>query len=51
IKFNPNIPTEECFTSPKRGRAHGIVYATKPLSYQGQLIDGFWIRFEDGKAV
>ena len=34
-----------------RGRAEGIVHATKPLSYQGQLIDGFWIRFKDGKAV
>ena len=51
IYFNPNIPTEECFISPKRGEAEGIVYATKPLSYQGQLIDGFWIRFEGGKAV
>ena len=49
--FNPNIPSEECFTSPKRGEAEGIVYATKPLSYQGQLIDGFWIRFHEGKAV
>ena len=51
IVFNPNIPTEECFISPKRGEAEGIVYATKPLSYQGQLIDGFWIRFHEGKAV
>ena len=49
--FNPNIPTEECFVSPMRGRAEGIVYATKPLSYQGQLIDDFSIRFEAGKAV
>ena len=51
IYFNPNIPTEECFISPKRGVAEGIVYATKPLSYQGQLIEGFSIRFENGKAV
>lgn len=51
IFFNPNIPTEECFTSPMRGKAEGIVYATKPLSYQGQLIEGFSIRFADGKAV
>ena len=51
IFFNPNIPTEECFISPKRGEAEGIVYSTKPLSYQGQLIDKFWIRFENGKAV
>ncbi len=51
IYFNPNIPTEECFISPKRGEAEGIVYSTKPLSYQGQLIDNFSIRFENGKAV
>ena len=51
IYFNPNIPSEECFISPMRGKAEGIVYASKPLSYQGQLIEGFWIRFENGKAV
>lgn len=51
IVFNPNIPSEECFISPKRGEVEGIVYATKPLSYQGQLIDGFWIKFHQGKAV
>ena len=51
IYFNPNIPSEECFTSPKRGRAEGIVYATKPLSFMGQLIDNFWIRFKEGRAV
>lgn len=49
--FNPNIPSEECFTSPMRGKAEGIVYATKPLSYSGELIENFWVRFENGKAV
>ncbi len=51
VFFNPNIPTEECFISPMRGKAEGIVYATKPLSYQGQLIENFSVRFENGKAV
>ncbi|MCR5324113.1 MAG: aminopeptidase [Lachnospiraceae bacterium] len=51
IYYNPNIPTEECFISPMRGKAEGIVYATKPLSYQGELIEGFYVRFENGKAV
>lgn len=51
IFFNPNIPTEECFISPKKGEAEGIVYSTKPLSYQGQLIENFSVRFENGKAV
>ena len=51
IYFNPNIPTEECFISPMRGKAEGIVYATKPLSYQGQLIENFHFRFENGRIV
>ena len=51
IFFNPNIPTEECFISPMKGQAEGIVYATKPLSYQGQLIEDFSIRFREGRAV
>ena len=37
--FNPNIPSEEIFISPKAGEAEGIVYSTKPLSYQGELIE------------
>lgn len=51
IFYNPNIPTEECFTSPMRGQAEGIVYSTKPLSYHGQMIEDFSVRFEQGKAV
>ena len=34
-----------------KGKAEGIVYSTKPLSYQGQLIDKFFMRFEEGKVV
>lgn len=49
--FNPNIPSEEVFTSPMRGEAEGIVYASLPLSYNGKLIENFSIRFEGGKAV
>lgn len=51
VTFNPNIPTEECFVSPCRGKAEGVVYATKPLSYRGQLIENFWFRFENGKVT
>ena len=49
--FNPNIPTEEAFVSPMKGEAEGVVYSSRPLSYGGQLIDKFWIRFHEGKAV
>ena len=51
IFFTCNIPTEECYISPMRGKAEGIAYATKPLSYQGELIENFSVRFENGKAV
>lgn len=49
--FNPNIPSEEVFTSPRAGRVEGIVYSSKPLSYNGQLIDEFSVKFKDGKVV
>lgn len=51
IYYNPNIPSEEVFTSPLAGKAEGIVFSTKPLSFQGQLIENFSIRFENGKVV
>ncbi len=51
LPFDANIPSEECYTSPMRGKAEGIVYATKPLSYNGELIEDFSVRFENGKAV
>lgn len=51
LEYFPNIPTEECFTSPLKGKAEGIVYGTKPICSNGQLIEGFWIRFHEGKAV
>ena len=51
IFFNPNIPTEECFISPKRGLAEGIVYSSMPWCYRGQIIDKFWLRFENGRVV
>lgn len=49
--FNPNIPSEEVFISPERGKAEGIVYSVMPLSYRGELIENFSIKFENGKAT
>lgn len=49
--YHPNMPTEEVFISPMAGKCEGTVVATKPLSYQGQLIDKFSVTFENGKAV
>ena len=50
VDFNPNIPSEEIFTSPRAGDAEGILYAVKPLSWSGALIENFWIRFENGRV-
>jgi aminopeptidase len=49
--YNPNIPTEEIFTSPKAGVAEGIVYSSMPLSWRGEIIDNFSLRFENGRVV
>jgi aminopeptidase len=51
IVCNPNIPTEEVFTTPHRDRVSGTVRSTKPLAYQGTLIEDIAVRFEDGKIV
>lgn len=51
IYFNPNMPTEEIFTSPKRGEAEGTVYSAMPLVNNGTVIDNFSITFKDGRAV
>ncbi|MBP3729578.1 MAG: aminopeptidase [Lachnospiraceae bacterium] len=51
VYFDPNIPTEECFCMPEKTGTEGIVYASKPLEYQGRVIEGFWMRFEKGKVV
>jgi aminopeptidase len=51
IICNPNIPTEEVFTTPHARRVSGHVISSKPLSYQGSLIDGIAVRFEEGRIV
>jgi aminopeptidase len=51
IVCNPNIPTEEVFTTPHCRRVSGHVVSSKPLSYQGSLIDNIAVRFEDGRIV
>ena len=48
---NPNIPTEEVFTTPHAAKVEGKVRATKPLAHQGTLIEGIEMRFEAGRAV
>ena len=46
-----NFPTEEVFTSPDCRSAEGIVFSSKPLEYQGVIIDNFSIEFKEGKVV
>ena len=47
----PNIPTEEVFTTPHKDRVQGHARASKPLSYQGTLIEDIAVRFEAGRIV
>ncbi len=51
IVFNPNMPTEESFSMPEKKGVNGKVVATKPLNYNGSLIEDFWLTFKDGKVV
>ena len=51
VFYIPNMPTEEVFTTPYAGKCEGTLVSTKPLSWNGQLIDDFSITFKDGKAV
>ena len=51
VTCNPNIPTEEVFTTPHALRVSGHASSTKPLSYQGSLIDNIRVRFEEGRIV
>ncbi|WP_058308755.1 aminopeptidase [Gracilibacillus massiliensis] len=50
VTFNPNIPTEEVFSMPHKYGVNGKVTSTKPLSFQGQLIENFTLTFKDGKV-
>lgn len=50
-EFLPNMPTEEVFTAPDFRRADGYVTSTKPLSYNGNIIEGIKVTFKDGQIV
>ena len=51
IICNPNIPSEEVFTTPHAYKVDGTVSSTKPLSYQGTLIDDIKVTFKEGKII
>lgn len=51
VSFMANMPTEEVFTAPLKTGVNGTVRSTKPLSYQGNLIEGFTLTFERGRIV
>ncbi|GIE92770.1 aminopeptidase [Paractinoplanes rishiriensis] len=51
IDYLPNIPTEEVFTSPDRGRADGVIRVTRPMVILGQLVTGLRVTFEGGTIV
>jgi len=51
VSFMANMPTEEVFTVPDRDGTNGYVSSTKPLSFGGNIIDGFKVTFENGRIV
>jgi aminopeptidase len=51
ITFTANLPTEEVFTMPHKDLVDGTITASKPLSYGGTLIEGFSLRFAEGRVV
>jgi aminopeptidase len=51
VAFSANLPTEEVFSLPHREKVDGVVHATKPLNYFGNLIENFSITFEKGRVV
>jgi len=51
VYFYPNIPTEEIFTAPKKDGVNGVVYGSKPLVYNGNVIDGLRFAFKNGRVI
>lgn len=51
VTFVANMPTEEVYTLPNKTGVNGYVSNTKPLVYQGNIIDDFTLTFEQGKIV
>lgn len=51
VIYNPNMPTEECFTSPNKYSANGVVYASKPLSVMGKVVSDFGFKFDKGNVI
>lgn len=51
VKFFPNIPTEEIFSAPHKNKVKGTLAATKPLIYEGSVIDDFYLTFKDGRIT
>ena len=51
VRYFPNMPTEEVFTSPDRMRVDGIVYSALPLAHAGNVVKNFWFKFEEGAVV
>lgn len=51
VEYEPNIPTEECFTTPDYRATEGVVKATRPFLINGVLIKGLELRFKEGEII
>lgn len=50
-EFVPNMPTEEVYSLVDRNKVEGKVFSSKPLAYNGNIIEDFWVEFKDGKVI
>lgn len=51
VMFMANLPTEEIFSAPDRNNINGVLYSALPLCDSGNIIDKFWLKFENGRIV
>jgi aminopeptidase len=51
LRFRPNLPTEEVFTTPDSRRADGVVRSTRPLAMSGTVVRDLELRFASGKVT
>ncbi len=51
VRFLPNLPTEEVFTTPHLAETAGTVRVTRPALVLQNVVEDAWFRFEEGRVV
>ncbi|MCQ2792598.1 MAG: aminopeptidase [Bacilli bacterium] len=50
-RYHPNMPSEECFTSPHRLKANGVLCSSKPFAFNGVVIKDARFVFKKGRII